>query len=136
LLGVGRTVADQMPPEFWALLDQVAGLPAVKDRAPTLFLLSEEPYIPWELAVLDKPLKADGASAPFLGAQVAMGRWVLGQRRPTLPPPFSLEVTAMAVISGQYDLPGWNRLLEAEQEAAMLASTYHATAIEARTAAV
>jgi len=42
-------------------------------------------------------------------------------------------VRSMAVISGIYEQPGWNRLLEAEQEAASIAEAYKATSVKATT---
>jgi CHAT domain-containing protein len=39
----------------------------------------------------------------------------------------------MAVVSGVYDQPGWNRLEAAEQEAATLGQTYNARAVKAAT---
>ena len=35
-----------------------------------------------------------------LSAQANVGRWVLGQRRPKLPPPTTLEIEHVAVVSG------------------------------------
>src|SRR5690606_5289232 len=64
------------------------------------------------------------------------GRWVLGSRQPKLPPPHEVAVTSIAVVSGEYNVPGWNRLLEAEAEAAALTSLYAATSVDARTTAV
>jgi hypothetical protein len=132
LIGVGTTIADNIPPAFWDVLKAVAM--RVEGRPPTLFILSEEPYIPWELAVVDPSL--DESAPQFLGAQAATGRWVLGQRRPRLPPPIEVTVGSMAVISGIYDQPGWSRLLEAEQEAIALGQSYGALAVKASTAEV
>ena len=65
---------------------------------------------------MDPPLDPD--LPPFLAAQATVGRWVLGQRRPTLPPPMSVPVQGVAAVSGVYELPGWQRLADAEAEAA------------------
>jgi hypothetical protein len=130
LRGVGTTIADEMPQEFWDLAHALAQRSAAEGRPPTLCILSQEPYVPWELAVADPPLVANGAS-PFLGAQAAIGRWVLGQRRPKLPPPTDVSVKDMVVISGVYDQPGWNRLIEAEEEAAAIQREYAAVGVHA-----
>jgi hypothetical protein len=134
LLGVGLTIADQMPTAFWDLLRHAAAIAGEEGRKPGVFILSEEPYVPWELAVVAPPL--DPALPRFLGAQACVGRWVLGQRRPALPPPAAVAVRSMAVVSGVYEQPGWNRLLEAEQEAATLAQAYSASSVQATTTAV
>jgi hypothetical protein len=127
LRGIGLTIADKIPDVvLQALADAAAH---VGDRALTVFLLSEEPYVPWELAVVEPPLRA--GSPPFLAAQVELGRWVLGQRRPVLPPPLGLDVRDMVVIGGTYDGPAGSRLVEAEAEVAALADRYRAVSVEA-----
>jgi hypothetical protein len=126
LRGVGLTVADQMPPEVQRLLTAVAA--RVTGRPPRVFLLSEEPHVPWELAVLDQPVNP--AAPPFLAAQCDVGRWVLGQRRPPLPPPTSVPARTMAVVTGNYG-SRFPRLFEAEQEAEQLRQRYAATPVGA-----
>jgi hypothetical protein len=119
IAGNGVKIADQMPLQVGELLRAVA---ARVGGPPTLLLLSEEPYIPWELACIDEPLP-DPKAPPFLAAQARVGRWVLGNRRPKVPPPLEVEVRAFSVVSGVYDqVPGFQRLVEAEAEAATLAS--------------
>lgn len=136
LTGVGFTIADNMPAEFWTLLRAVAELAGADSRPPTVFLLSEDPYVPWELAIVDEPLSAEAGASRFLGAQASVGRWVLAQRRPTLPPPLEVNVGEMAVVSGIYDQPGWDRLLDAEAEAAELCQRYGGRAVDAEPRAV
>lgn len=126
LRGAGLTIADNMPAQVGSLLAEVAA--AVSGRALRVFLLSDEPYVPWELAVLDPPLRAD--SAPFLGAQVEIGRWVLGQRRPALPAPTTVHVRSMAIVGGRYAAAS-ARLPEAEAEAATLVGRYNAFEVNA-----
>jgi CHAT domain-containing protein len=131
LMGIGNTVSDQVPQEFWAALGAVAG--QVGGRPPSVLFLSEEPYVPWELAVVDPPL--DPALPPFLSAQASVGRWVLGHRRPKLPPPVDVQVEAVAVVWGVYDRQEW-RLVEAEDEAAQLQKTFGAASVDAQATAV
>ena len=130
--GIALTIADRMPLEFWTTLRAVAA--RQPDRAPTILFLSAEPYVPWELALVDPPL--DPSLPPFLSAQATVGRWVLGQRRPPLPPPLELTVHGLAAVSGVYELPGWQRLVAAEAEAADLVAAHHAAAVTADTAGV
>jgi len=129
LSGFGKTIADKLPVEFWAALQAVRA--AVTDRSPTLLLVSEEPYIPWELAVMKPPL-VDEHTPPFLGAQVAVGRWVLGPRV-LLPPPAEVRVDRAAVIWGVYDPRYWQPLVDAEAEAAAIEKDYGAVPVSATT---
>lgn len=129
LRGVGNTIAEELPPGFWSMLDSVAAHARAEGRAPTIFLLVEEPHVPWELAAVEP--RIDPEAPPFLGAQACVGRWVLGTRRPKLPPPTEVTISSIAVVSGEYALPGWSRLLEAEAEAADLRSLYGAVPVNA-----
>lgn len=123
LIGHGREIQQHMPAEFWDLLRAAA---AAVPGLPSVLFLSQDPYIPWELAVLEKPL-FDPAAAPFLGAQAAVGRWVQpGDRqiRPRLPPPSELEVGRMSLVTGIYTDPSTPRLKEAEAEIADLQAEF------------
>jgi hypothetical protein len=132
LVGFGKTIADKLPPEFWNALRLVQA--RVKDRSPTVLLLSQEPYVPWELAVMEPPL-IDEKAPPFLGAQVSIGRWVIGPRV-KVPPPAEVNVDQAAVIWGVYKLPGWQRLAEAEDEASHIRDDYGAVSVTADTVEV
>jgi hypothetical protein len=127
--GIGDIVAENVPDEFWSLLHEVAA--RAPDPAPSVLFLSEEPYVPWELATMENPLNP--AAPPFLAAQARVGRWVLGKRnRPKLPPPISTRARTMAVVFGVYgDRPKWRRLPEAEQEAGDLQKVYGAVPVNA-----
>ncbi len=133
LLGVGRTVADQVPDALWTALERVAERTG---GPPTVLLLSEEPYVPWELAAMPRPL--DPSLPPYLGAQAIVGRWVLADRQPPPPaPPVGVDVAGIAVISGNYESnPRWRRLKEAEEEAAELVERYRARPVDATVGAV
>jgi hypothetical protein len=124
LRGIGLAVADELPAEFWGLLAAVAQ--RVAPQPPTLLLLSEDPYIPWELAVVEPRL--DDQRPPFLAAQAVVGRWALHKNRPKTPPT-RVDFTGMAVVRGVYkDMP---RLKAAEEEAEDLKRTYQAAPVEA-----
>ena len=129
LHGIGLTIGAKVPDEMWAALTTV--IEAVAPRRPTVLLLSEEAYVPWELATMPVPL--DSSIIGFLGAQVTIGRWVLAIDRPALPPPRLVHVDGMVVISGRYEQPGWSRLEHAEAEAAALVERYHAIGVDAVT---
>lgn len=137
LAGIGVSIAEAVPDELWPLLREAA------ERAggpPDVLILSAEPYVPWELARMEEPL-IDPAAPPFLAAQANVGRWVLPQReraagsrqRPQQPPPRKVEVSAMAVVTGVYNRPGWSRLKEAEAEAEELGKRFKAAQVNAVT---
>jgi hypothetical protein len=123
LKGRGVEIAKQVPAQFWELLRSVAKVTA--PRPPTVLLLSAEPYVPWELAVVPAPL-LDASAAPFLAAQATVGRWALSTVPPPEPlPPAEVRVSSVVVISGDYsnvlyaqDLP------EARAEAAQIVAEY------------
>nr|BFE78025.1 hypothetical protein GCM10020093_006260 [Planobispora longispora] len=108
LRGVGRQVALRIPPGFWELLEAVAA--RIAPRPPRILFLSQEPYVPWELAALERPL--DPSLPVFLNCQAAVGRWALGGRRPGLPPPTAAAADAgglrhaLAALGGPPEMIG------------------------------
>lgn len=118
LVGRGKSqIARRMPKPVRDALHDVAA--TVAPRAPTVLLVSQDPYVPWELAVLDPPLPGTPAGgSPFLGAQAAISRWVLqSEPPPPIDPPRHLDVRSTALVTGVYEeVPDWNRLESAERE--------------------
>lgn len=144
LRSLSQLVGDQLPREVVAALREVAAI--VAPRVPAVLLVSADPYVPWELASIEPPL--DPTRPPFLGAQVALGRWIRDARdagpgaraaiggdaapRPPAQPPATIRVAHMAVMAGMYQAQaGLRRLPEAEAEATALAQTYDAIALAA-----
>lgn len=121
LKSIGGFVAQKLPAEFWRALRGVAQV--VTNRPIRLQLNSAEPYVPWELALVDPPL--DSTRPEHLAAQVAMGRWILGDSAIASPPLESLTVKAIAIMAGMYNgANGLSPLPKAVQEAAALAQNY------------
>ena len=131
LRGIARKVAAEMPAEIWPILRTVAERRGV---APTVLLLSQEPYVPWELAEMPTPI--DPALSPFLGAQTVIGRWVFGQDKPKMPPPAEVAMGTMAVVYGEYQHARLAKLVEAEEERASLEQAYPALPVRATLPAV
>ncbi|GAA4192719.1 hypothetical protein GCM10022252_34540 [Streptosporangium oxazolinicum] len=94
---LGREVGARVPWGFWDLLNAVAG--RVAPRRPTVLILSQEPQVPWELAVLEQPY--DPSLPPYLNCQTVTGRWPLGGRHPELPPPVNARADRVAVVYGE-----------------------------------
>ncbi len=133
--GLASAVADAMPPAFWQVLADVAAAPTVpSDRRPSLLLVTDEPWVPWELAATGEdylaPELVDPDVPDFLGAQFAMGRWLVPRQRgrvesPVLPPPTSHDVAGMALVIGDYAASiNWRKLPEAQAEGEALAARY------------
>ncbi len=121
LENVGAKVAAKLPEAFWKTLRAVAEI--VTDRPITFQLNSSEPYVPWELALVDPPL--DPARPRYLSAQLVMGRWILGDSAVTSPPRTSIVVKTMAVMAGMYSVStGLRPLPEAQAEAQALTATF------------
>src|SRR6185503_14197992 len=113
----------KLPQEFWQMLRAVAA--KVSGRPVTLQVNSAEPYVPWELALVDPPL--DATRPKLLAAQVIMGRWILGDSDVGAPPRQSVSVKAMAVMAGVYSpSSGLASLPNALKEAQTLFTTYGA----------
>lgn len=132
LENLGDYIAEKVPAELWDLLGRVREeVRRTADREVTLLLLSAEAYVPWELARMPRPL--DASRPPFLGAQVAMGRWILGRSGPPLPPLERLDVRSMAVVVGDYGhVIRWRELPFAIEEGEALVRAYRALPLPAR----
>jgi hypothetical protein len=131
LCGVGRQIADAMPSEFWALLDAVRNRKQRNDDV-TLLILSAEPHVPWELALVPKAWRT--CDSPFLAAEASVGRWVLRPHSQRISPPVHTSGRPFSVIAGRY--PGAARLKGAEAEAAELARRFNGQRVAASLSAV
>ena len=118
---LGEQLAEYMPPLLWETLHTIY---SQKKAPPTLLLLTDEPYIPWELATLPEPL--DASKPLFLGAQTVMGRWLSSMGVPAQPKP-ALNIGQLSVVWSQY---GWesgqSELKEAKAEAEFLEQQWQA----------
>lgn len=121
--GSGDLLASKLPGEFWEMLRAVHRKVG-SARPLTLQLNSADPYVPWELALVDPPL--DPARVPLLASQVVMGRWILGDAAVASPPRTSLHVRSIALMAGMYMAAesGLRKLPKAEQEVAEIEATY------------
>jgi CHAT domain len=125
--GIAKRIAGKIPGPVWEAVHAAA---RAAGGPPSILILSEEPYVPWELAMVPEPLPVPGAP-PFLGAQANVGRWILGQATPALPPPHALDVETMAVVWGDYHGSRWGRLEAAREEADALEREFGAELVDA-----
>jgi hypothetical protein len=131
VVGYGETIRDHIPNEVVDTYLEVEKALAADGKVPTVLIHTQEPYIPWELAVIDPEPKR--GQSPILGARAAVGRWMLpgGGRGLAFPPPAGVDVRTMAVVSGDYKRAGWGPLPEARKEAEELVTEFKAKPINA-----
>lgn len=120
LVGCGQRLAQHMPQEARQALAHVVA--HLGDAVPAVLIATTDPYLPWEVAVLDRDLQYDHPDrSPFLGAQVAIGRWPLTGQEPPPRPLAKVTVKDRAVVSASYvEVQGVTQLEAAEAEAAEL----------------
>jgi hypothetical protein len=134
LRGFGVRIFRSFPPEISAAV-RAAVAKGTEGAPARILLFSEEPYVPWELAVdPDGWPSAAGTTAPFLGAHAAISRWVLGDVPPPKPRPVpTMDVRRKALVRAHYEgvvgLMQWGALPEAEAEVENLA-TFLAPGVE------
>jgi hypothetical protein len=138
LAGVSKVIGGRIPSETWRTLESVVPFATAQGRTPVLLLVSEEPYVPWDLAMVPESLRLDPGSPPLLGCQLVTGRWMppdatdgLNPGHPTLPPPVEVDVASMAVVVHQAE-GGAAPLPAALEEAERLRSEYGAVVVPAR----
>jgi hypothetical protein len=130
--GLGRTIRDAAPPELWQALRTVhATLQAAGERrALNVLLLTAEPHVPWELALLEDADVLVPGAPPLLGCQVNLGRWPLDHSE--LQPSPCVDVQHMAAVVGDYAArSGWRKLQQAMEEGAQIVQRYRAVQLAA-----
>lgn len=101
LVGYGDMVAQAMPR---ALRDLIVNLVGAGETPPSVLLLTEEAFVPWELAAfVDNPLRSvAGGDSPFLGAHTAISRWPCTTDGPPPGPSVGLSADRRAVLTADY----------------------------------
>lgn len=122
LQDLGAALFEQLFPQ-----DLQAVLWRNRDRLDNLFLIADEPYIPWELVHLKPPKGPRQKASRFLG-QLGLVRW---QFTPFPAAPY-LQARAGKVfaVCPEYADPSLD-LVEVRTEAAFLTSTLGATTVQA-----
>jgi hypothetical protein len=139
--GVGKRVADVLPPQFWALLAQAWKRAQSDGEQPRMQITLSEPWIPWELIWIDDerfPEAADllpphAKEGGMLGQLWQVARWTTPVRHltsgdvPASPPAHEVDADQMAVVVGNYpDLTGYRSLPYAREEGDAIAVAYGA----------
>ena len=146
LRGTADLVARVLPEAAFRALAEVSVL--VAPAPPAVLIVSADPYVPWELALVDPPL--DPTRPPYLGAQALVGRWIsesgmtpgdatprARQEKPPPRPLATIPVKHMAVMAGLYKpASGLTRLPSAELEATELTRTHKAIPLPATSEAL
>jgi hypothetical protein len=127
LQGLGVRIFRSLPAEITAAV-RAAVAKGTAEAPARILLFSEEPYVPWELAVdPDGWPSALQTTAPFLGAHTAISRWFFGEVPPPKPRPVpAMDVREKVLVSAHYDgiagIMKWSGLPEAEAEVEQLAT--------------
>lgn len=149
--GIGRMVADIFPGEFWTMLGDTWQRAQAEGDEPRMQITLTEPWIPWELALIESGrfqgaadlLAADADHGASLGQLWQVARWTTPIRQlvtgdlPATPPATEVGAKNMAVIIGNYaQTPGFGELDSAVDEGKTIAMTYGALPLEVSTADV
>jgi hypothetical protein len=131
LRGIARTIAGAIPKK---IVEDVLA-PALRAGTPTILLLTDQAFVPWELALL-APKITGTAKAAFLGERARIGRWWTGVG--SSGPVCSLCVAHVsAVAASQYGSDtNLETLKYAIEERELMQRNYGADPVEANATAV
>jgi hypothetical protein len=75
---IGQRIQQLLPDDFFLYVNNAQALAKPAGQiVPTVLLLTDEAYIPWELTRFEDPTALfDKDAPPFLGAQTIIGRWI------------------------------------------------------------
>ncbi|NEW42027.1 CHAT domain-containing protein [Nocardia cyriacigeorgica] len=101
LKGYGDLVFSVLPSGIRTVLRELV---RGRDDAPAVLWLTEEAFVPWELAVFDPPLcTVYAGDAPFLGAHLAMSRWPFAPEGPRPSLRREHPINRQAVLTADYE---------------------------------
>ncbi|RYU14828.1 CHAT domain-containing protein [Nocardioides iriomotensis] len=143
--GLGLDVSGVFPLEFWHVLADVWVRVRQESpgRVPTLMFITSEPFVPWELAWVVGDQHVPSSLLPDVGSEEhrqlgvlwSIGRWItpapqpMGPARPVTPPEPTIDATTMAVVIGDYQGPGVEKLVHAVDEGNALTLIYDAVSV-------
>lgn len=131
--GNAKIIANSMPKLFLSVWKQLHD--KISKQIPTVLIVSEDAYVPWELAAVTELF--DPSAPPLLGAQADVGRWIFSDHGDLLlPPPMELDLAPMVEVTAVYNTAKAPRLKHAEEEGRELARLYGAKHVEATDVAI
>jgi hypothetical protein len=120
-----RQLSEKVPEGVWPVVAEVRRM--VK-APPSVLIMTQEPYLPWELAQVPEEYR-DKKLGEVLGTHAAVARWVLAKRPPP-PDATAVEVKGIGVIAGLYQ--GNSALKHAIAERKEMMLSYKASEIPAQ----
>ena len=103
-MNLWNAVPKEIRTAIWKLIDT--------DQLDSILVVSEEPYIPWELMIPTREREAQ--PRPPLGVAYAVGRWIPDNH---VGPPHRIKLARSLVIAPDYPGPKPRPLLHAQLEA-------------------
>ena len=92
---IGQSIADSIPIE---IQQQFLAPCLKKSETPRILILTNEPYIPWELALF-QPSITGRNKLEYFGAVARIGRWWVGSLTPAPDP--DLKIGAFSVVCAE-----------------------------------
>ncbi|MHC8291257.1 CHAT domain-containing protein [Pseudomonas sp. XS1P51] len=126
LRAMGKKITRLIPKK---ILNEVL-LPALSDgKVPSILLLTDEPYVPWELASF-APDEIGQENPAYLGEVAQIGRWWTAENSPG--PVSQVSIKLISALAGDYQGGAMPKLKHALQERELLHQKYKAKIIVAR----
>jgi CHAT domain-containing protein len=124
LLALGLEIGELIPKELLEGENWLLG-ESLQKRSPSILILTDEPYIPWELALVPSQ-NASSGQRRYLGEIAEVGRWPINDRQET--PRAKLNASNLHAFAAESYSGAGNRkdLLEAVKEREFLVETFGA----------
>ena len=124
LRGAGQNLFNAAPKNFKDAYERLAKAGTLK----TILIVSDEPYIPWELMVppTTREQRIQGIERDPIGVAHAVGRWVSDEN---IAPPARLRIARVLVVAPDYTNTDLKPLAQSEEEARYLKRRLRATVL-------